>query len=149
MTALTIIDFDTKDVIEVTDDRTRITEKLTHFGITFRHLPDDRLPDFIFEDFPVHDRIDLVESEHEFAKEHIHSDVELRLITDGGGTFFVHLGSLVAKLEVEKHDLIVLPARIPHWFKVEPYKRTIAFRGFSAAGGWEATFTGADYSKEF
>ena len=77
-----------------------------------------------------------------FAKEHTHSEDEVRFFVRGSGLFCMHIGDEVFAMLCEKDDLIAVPAGTRHWFDMGPHPSFTAIRFFNNPEGWVARFTG-------
>lgn len=84
-----------------------------------------------------------------FLAEHTHDEDESRLMLDGGGSFFLHVGAEVIHAEVEAGDHISVPAGVPHWFDMGARPHFAALRLFTNPNGWVARFTGSDIALTF
>lgn len=84
-----------------------------------------------------------------FLAEHTHGEDECRLMLDGGGSFFLHLGAEVLQVEVAAGDLITVPAGAKHWFDMGAQPSFAALRLFTNPDGWVATFTGDAIASRF
>ena len=72
-----------------------------------------------------------------FAKEHTHSEDEVRFTVKGGGVFHIHppQGPVFA-IQVEAGDLINVPVNTLHWFDLCSDKTIRCIRLFQDASGW-------------
>ena len=72
-----------------------------------------------------------------FAKEHTHSEDEVRFTVKGSGIFHIHPhnGPVFAVL-VESGDLINVPAGTRHWFNLCDSRTIRCIRLFEDASGW-------------
>jgi 1,2-dihydroxy-3-keto-5-methylthiopentene dioxygenase len=84
-----------------------------------------------------------------FLAEHTHDDFEVRFFVEGGGLFYLHVGSQVYAVLCEKGDLISVPAHVTHWFDMGENPRFIAIRLFTTPAGWVANFTGSAIADSF
>lgn len=72
-----------------------------------------------------------------FAKEHTHSEDEVRFTVKGGGVFHIHpKGGPVFGVFVEAGDLINVPAGTQHWFDLCSDRTIRCIRLFQDASGW-------------
>lgn len=77
-----------------------------------------------------------------FSREHIHEEDEVRFIIEGRGLFHINpVKSPVFSIEVEKGDLVRVPARTKHWFNLCEDKRIRAIRLFKNIAGWAPKYT--------
>ncbi len=77
-----------------------------------------------------------------FKKEHTHSEDEVRFIVEGRGIFHIHPDNgPVFGLQLEKGDLINVPAGIKHWFDLCSEKCIRAIRLFLDPSGWVPHYT--------
>ncbi|TIA92173.1 hypothetical protein E3P99_00767 [Wallemia hederae] len=76
-----------------------------------------------------------------FKQEHLHTDIEARLILDGSGYFDVRDRLLNnekwIRIAVEKNDLIILPPGIFHRFTTDDNGYTRAMRLFTDEPKWQ------------
>lgn len=72
-----------------------------------------------------------------FAKEHTHTEDEVRFIVKGQGVFHIHPdGGPVFGIYVEQGDLINVPKGTRHWFDLCEDKQIRAIRLFQDPAGW-------------
>jgi len=72
-----------------------------------------------------------------FAKEHTHSEDEVRFTVKGSGVFHIHPpGGPVFAIQVESGDLINVPAGTQHWFDLCNDRTIRCIRLFQDASGW-------------
>ena len=85
-----------------------------------------------------------------FNKEHWHNEDEVRFIIEGHGIFHINpkTGPVVA-IEVEKGDLLRVPAGTLHWFDLCGDRRIRAIRLFQDATGWTPYYSESDKEKEY
>ena len=77
-----------------------------------------------------------------FNKEHWHDEDEVRFMIEGHGMFHINpKTSPVVAIEVEKGDLIRVPAGTLHWFDVCADRRIRVIRLFQDAAGWTPHYT--------
>lgn len=84
-----------------------------------------------------------------FLAEHTHAEDECRLMLEGGGSFFLHLGEEVLHVEVSAGDLLSVPAGAMHWFDMGAAPHFAALRLFTNPEGWVASFTGDAIASRF
>ena len=72
-----------------------------------------------------------------FAKEHTHSEDEVRFTVKGSGVFHIHpKNGPVFAIQVESGDLINVPAGTQHWFDLCNDKTIRCIRLFQDQSGW-------------
>lgn len=72
-----------------------------------------------------------------FAKEHTHSEDEVRFTVSGSGIFYIHPeGGPVFAVQVGKGDLINVPHGTKHWFVLCNDKQIRCIRLFQDKSGW-------------
>ena len=72
-----------------------------------------------------------------FAKEHTHTEDEVRFILQGRGVFHIHPENRpVYGIEVWAGDLISVPLGTRHWFDLCNDRRIRAIRLFQDTSGW-------------
>lgn len=72
-----------------------------------------------------------------FAKEHTHSEDEVRFTVKGGGIFHIHPNDgPVFAVQVEAGDLINVPNGTQHWFDLCSDKQIRCIRLFQDPSGW-------------
>ncbi len=84
-----------------------------------------------------------------FLSEHTHSEDEARLMVEGSGAFYLHVGDQVVQVVCEAGDLISVPAGVKHWFDMGADPFFCAIRFFTRPDGWVAEFTGDTISDRF
>lgn len=78
-----------------------------------------------------------------FAREHHHSDDEVRFTIEGEGVFEVASGrddGEYLKFTAQPGDLIIVPARRRHRFYLTAKQQIRTIRLFKTAAGWEALY---------
>lgn len=77
-----------------------------------------------------------------FNKEHWHDEDEVRFMIEGHGMFHINpKTSPVVAIEVEKGDLIRVPAGTLHWFDLCADRRIRVIRLFQDPSGWSPHYT--------
>jgi 1,2-dihydroxy-3-keto-5-methylthiopentene dioxygenase len=72
-----------------------------------------------------------------FAKEHTHTEDEVRFILQGRGVFHIHPENKpVYGIEVWAGDMISVPLGTRHWFDLCNDRRIRAIRLFQDTSGW-------------
>jgi 1,2-dihydroxy-3-keto-5-methylthiopentene dioxygenase len=72
-----------------------------------------------------------------FAKEHTHSEDEVRFTIKGSGVFHIHpKGGPVFGIQVEKGDLVNVPKGTRHWFDLCDDRTIRCIRLFEDPAGW-------------
>ncbi len=72
-----------------------------------------------------------------FAKEHTHTEDEVRFILQGSGVFHINPGDQpVFGIEVHAGDMISVPLGTRHWFDLCKDRRIRAIRLFQDQSGW-------------
>ena len=76
-----------------------------------------------------------------FAKEHTHSEDEVRFTVKGSGVFHIHPeGGPVFAVQVEAGDLINVPCGTKHWFDLCSDKQIRCIRLFQDMSGWAPAY---------
>ena len=74
-----------------------------------------------------------------FFKEHLHTDEEIRFLTDGAGIFDLRDDQdRWMRVHVVAGDLIIVPANLHHRFALDEQKSIVCKRLFQNTLGWEA-----------
>lgn len=85
-----------------------------------------------------------------FNKEHWHNEDEVRFIIEGRGVFHINpKTSPVVAIEVEKGDLIRVPAGTYHWFDLCADRRIRAIRLFQDPSGWTPYYSQSGVEKGY
>jgi len=79
-----------------------------------------------------------------FLSEHIHTEDEVRLFTEGAGAFYLRGDKAVFRMVCGPGDLLSVPASMRHWFDMGRDPHFTAVRLFTNPEGWVAQFTGDD-----
>lgn len=104
---------------------------LSKLGVLYHHIPDESAVDALATSRSYKNR-DVItvspekmgaiyeEKVKSFFNEHLHEDEEIRYIRDGQGYFDVRSeGDEWVRIQLEKDDLIILPAGIYHRFTTD------------------------------
>lgn len=76
-----------------------------------------------------------------FAKEHTHSEDEVRFTVKGSGVFHIHPDNgPVFAVQVESGDLINVPMGTKHWFDLCSDRNIRCIRLFQDASGWTPNY---------
>ncbi len=87
---------------------------------------------------------------NKFNKEHWHDEDEIRFIVEGHGIFHINpKTSPVVAIEVEKGDLLRVPAGTLHWFDLCGDRRIRAIRLFQDPSGWTPHYSSSGTEKEY
>ncbi|TFY88921.1 acireductone dioxygenase [Pseudomonas kairouanensis] len=81
--------------------------------------------------------------------EHRYSEDQAWFFIAGQGLFSLHVGDYVYAVRCEKHDLLVIPAGIAHWFDRGEHPHLVTLRLFNTAKGSTPVFTGDDIARRF
>ncbi|MDZ4723739.1 MAG: cupin domain-containing protein [candidate division Zixibacteria bacterium] len=85
-----------------------------------------------------------------FNREHWHDEDEVRFIIEGRGVFHINpKTSPVVAIEVEKGDLLRVPAGTYHWFDLCGDKRIRAIRLFQDMSGWTPRYSESGVDKGY
>ena len=85
-----------------------------------------------------------------FAKEHTHTEDEVRFILKGAGLFHIHPeNGPVFAIQVEAGDLINVPKGIRHWFNLCADKTIRAIRLFQNPAGWTPVYEASPVSGRY
>ncbi len=85
-----------------------------------------------------------------YAKEHTHSEDEVRFILKGRGLFHIHPRSgPIFAIEVEAGDLINVPRGTEHWFNLCNDRTVRAIRLFQDPAGWTPNYTDIDAATKY
>lgn len=85
----------------------------------------------------------------QFLDERRYSDDEVRFFIAGQGLYTLHIGDYVYAIRCEKHDLLVIPAGIAHWFDIGENPHLVTLRLFNNAQGQVPAFTGDEIARRF
>lgn len=131
-------------------------EDLAAVGVLYERLPEDgfqpaldRLRDQrgyhtqdIVELRPDTPNLDAILGK--FKDEHLHRDDEVRFVVDGEGVFDIRgVGERWIRVEVERGDLIVVPADLYHRFFLTERRQIRCVRLFKDAAGWVPEYRAA------
>ena len=85
-----------------------------------------------------------------FAKEHTHTEDEVRFTVRGSGVFHIHPknGPVVA-IEMGAGDLIRVPKGTHHWFDLCADKRIRCIRLFQDMSGWTPHYTNSEVDRDY
>lgn len=76
-----------------------------------------------------------------FKDEHLHTDDEVRLVLGGEGVFEIRSADDTwMRVEVERGDLLVVPANCYHRFFLTPRKQIRCVRLFKDSSGWTPVY---------
>ncbi len=82
-----------------------------------------------------------------YAREHHHTDDEVRFVAAGEGVFgFAPEGVAPFDLLVHAGDFINVPKGVWHWFNLTGQKRIVAIRFFQDPAGWVAHYHDGSHS---
>lgn len=85
-----------------------------------------------------------------FNREHWHEEDEVRFIIEGHGVFHINpQTSPVVAVEVERGDLLRVPAGTRHWFDLCGDRRIRAIRLFQDPSGWTPRYTESGVDKGY
>ena len=81
--------------------------------------------------------------------ERTYSEDHVRFFVAGQGLFTLHVDDYVYGVRCEKHDLLIIPAGLPHWFDMGENPHCVTLRLFDTAQGREPKLTGDDIAVRF
>jgi 1,2-dihydroxy-3-keto-5-methylthiopentene dioxygenase len=85
-----------------------------------------------------------------FNREHWHEEDEVRFIIEGHGVFHINPQvSPIVAVEVERGDLLRVPAGTRHWFDLCGDRRIRAIRLFQDPSGWTPRYTESGVDKGY
>ena len=85
-----------------------------------------------------------------FAREHTHSEDEVRFIVKGRGVFHIHPeGGPVFAIQTDSGDLINVPAGTKHWFDLCEERQIRAIRLFLDPAGWTPEYVNDPVHEKF
>lgn len=85
-----------------------------------------------------------------FNREHWHDEDEVRFIIEGHGIFHINpTNGPVTAIEVEKGDLLRVPAGTLHWFDLCGDRRIRAIRLFQDMTGWTPHYSESGVDKQY
>jgi 1,2-dihydroxy-3-keto-5-methylthiopentene dioxygenase len=98
--------------------------------------------------FPTTPNIEIMLNK--FNREHVHTEDEVRFFIEGRGLFFIRpkVGN-VTRIEVEKGDLLRVPAGTTHWFDACEERRFRAIRLFQDPSGWTPYYTDTSVDRNY
>lgn len=135
--------------LETKDEREATTADLAAVGVLARSLPEDGFQaeldalraerGYVTQDV-IELRPDTPNLEGilgKFKDEHLHRDDEVRFVVEGEGVFDIRgADERWIRVEVERGDLIVVPAMLYHRFFLTELRRIRCVRLFKDAAGW-------------
>jgi len=129
---------------------------LSKLGVLYHHIPSESEVDALATSRSYKNRDVITVSPEKmgaiyeekvkmFFHEHLHEDEEIRYIRDGQGYFDVRSeGDEWVRIQLEKDDLIILPAGIYHRFTTDDKNHIVAMRLFKDEPKWEAKNRGPE-----
>lgn len=78
----------------------------------------------------------------QFLDERRYSQDEGHFFIAGQGLFNLHVGDYVYAVRCEKHDLLIIPAGLPHWFDMGENPHCVTLQLFNSMQGRVPDFTG-------
>ncbi|KAI0554945.1 Acireductone dioxygenase ARD family [Xylaria curta] len=123
-------------------------EELKRIGVLYYRMPELESVDALARERDYKNRDEIIVSPEKmgdvyeskvrmFFDEHIHEDEEIRYIRDGKGYFDVRSkGDEWVRIQLEKDDLIILPAGIYHRFTTDEDNYIKAMRLFKEEPKW-------------
>lgn len=85
----------------------------------------------------------------ERLNEHICNEDQARFFIAGQGLFSLRIGDYVYGVRCEKHDLLIVPAGMHHWFDMGENPHFVVLHMFNTTEGSVPTLTGNDIARDF
>ena len=85
----------------------------------------------------------------QFLHERCYSEDHLRFFIAGQGLIALHAGDYVYAVRCEKHDLLVIPAGLPHWIDIGENPHFVTLHLFNTVEGVEPALIDDEIARRF